>query len=179
MVHLYYGDGKGKTSAAAGMCIRALGRGIPVIFAQFLKDASSGEIRFLEKTAGVKVMHTPHFFGFYKSMSEEEKDKTVSECRELLENVRKMAEDQKKTEENADISLLIVLDEILTAMDRGIFSEDELVDLLRDMPDDMEVVLTGKTAPERLLKEADYASEIKKAAHPYEKGVKARYGIEK
>ncbi len=179
MVHLYYGDGKGKTSAAAGMCIRALGCGVPVIFAQFLKDGSSGETKFLEKTAGVKVMHTPHFFGFYKSMSEEEKDTTASESRELLENILKNAEDLKKTQEKADISLLIVLDEILTAVDRDIFSEKELVEMIRDMPDDIEVVLTGKSASASLLKEADYASEIKKAAHPYEKGVKARYGIEK
>ncbi len=179
MLHLYYGNGKGKTSTAVGMCIRAHYYGTPVIFAQFLKDDSSGEVKFLKNAAGVRVMHTPDFFGFYKKMPEREKTVTGMECRELLKRVSESAKEPWTDRNESEIGCLIVLDEILTALEYGIFTEDEILGFIREVPKDTEIVLTGKTASKKLLMEADYASEIKKIAHPYEKGVRARYGIEK
>ena len=88
MIQLYHGDGKGKTTAAVGICVRARGHNIPVVFAQFLKDGSSGEIKML-KQLGVKVMLPDTFFGFVRSMSEEQLQKTKENYTGFLNDIER------------------------------------------------------------------------------------------
>ncbi len=179
MVHICFGRGKGKTSAAAGMCIRALGNGVPVTIVQFLKDGNSGEMRYLEGDKNVKIFHTKDHFGFWKNMSDTQKEETERQSRELLQSVSKNAGYTEKNDNGAQITGLIVLDEVLTAVGYGIFDSSEIISFIRELPEGVEIVLTGKEAPAELVEAADYITEMRMVKHPFEKGVKARCGVEK
>ncbi|MCR5650138.1 MAG: cob(I)yrinic acid a,c-diamide adenosyltransferase [Lachnospiraceae bacterium] len=179
MVHIYYGNGKGKTSSAAGLCLRAISCGVPVIFVQFLKDGSSGEARFLEERPNVTVLHTKDHFGFWRRMTDAEKEETARQSRELLIQTSGYIRRREIKNTDADISGIIVLDEVLNAVEYGIFDAPEIRDFIKEIPCGYEAVLTGKNAPQALIEEADYVTELKMIKHPYEKGVKARCGVEK
>ena len=166
MLHLLIGPGKGKTSAAVGMALRAAGRGLPVLFVQFLKDGASGEVTALRRVQGVTVRHLPFHCGFTWEMTEEERRKTAAACEALLEEAARSA------------AFLVVLDEALHAVRYGFLSEDEMLDWLQSLPEDIEAVLTGRNPTERLVNAADYISEIRKKKHPFDWGVTARSGVE-
>ena len=194
MIHIYEGNGKGKTSCAAGLALRALGRGIPVIFAQFMKDGSSGEIRMLEQLDHVTVVRPKVFYGFLSRMDREQRQATAEASGQMLaalasrilqhcNDPRKSAETeagQEKTDnkKQAEISTLLVLDEALNAVSYGLLSGSDLLDFLDRIPDDMEVILTGRSSSPELKKKADYITSFDKLKHPYDKGIKARAGIE-
>ena len=163
MLHVIYGDGRGKTTSAAGLALRAAGHGLPVLFIQFLKSDSSGEIRMLRQTKSITVCHAPVHYGFTRSMTEEQKKETAKACRELL---------LKAAESNA---FLIVLDEVLHALSLGLISRSELEPVLEK---DREIVLTGRTAPEWLVGRADYVTKTENLKHPLSKGIRAREGVE-
>ncbi len=181
MIHIYYGDGKGKTSAAIGLCIRAIGHGIPVLFIQFLKDSHSGEIEILQRLPGIHVMHPERHYGFsYRMTQEEKKD---AEWQYLFMLGKALAFQDSINEENAAadffrISCVIVLDEILHAISTRIISERQFMDFLGRIKPSTELVLTGMAANDSLLQRADYITEMKKKKHPFDKGVLARAGIE-
>ena len=179
MIHILYGDGKGKTSAAAGMALRAASYGVRVIFAQFLKDGSSGEIALLKEIPGVMILKATHFFGFTKNMTQEQAGIVSGECRELLEKIRCYFPGADEETRKADISALIVMDEVLNAVDKGLLETGELISFLEDMPEKAELVMTGRKADPELIRRSDYVSEVKKERHPYENGVRARTGVEK
>ena len=191
MLHLITGDGKGKTSAAVGMAARAAGHGIPVLFVQFLKDDSSGEIAALRKIGGVEVLHSPVSYGFTFQMTPQQLAATADACDALLEQAMKSE------------AGLIVLDEVLHALQSGLVSRERLQQLLdlrldccktenarADMKDCCgeersgredafsEIVLSGAAAPSWLMEQADYISEVRKIRHPYDSGVTARRGVE-
>ena len=163
MIHVYEGDGKGKTTASVGLSIRAAGHGFKVLFIQFLKDDSSGEISVLKSIDGITVAHCPVNYGFTFLMSEEQKRETAKEYDKLLDYAV-----------HSDASL-IVLDEVLYAFNAGLIDETRLRKIL-DLK--CEIVLTGRDAPEWLVARADYVSDIKKIKHPFDKGIPARIGIE-
>ncbi len=181
MIQIYCGDGKGKTSAAIGAAIRAAGHGIPVVFAQFLKDDTSGEIEILRSIPGVAVLHAAHNFGFWKSLSEEEQRITIEEGKALLQQVQDTYHRaiRKKADPDAQIDCLIVLDEVMAAMHAGILTESEVLDFIRGVGEQMEVILTGRNPSDGLLELADYVSEVVPKKHPYDRGVVARTGVEK
>ena len=159
--------------------MRALHYGIPVTVAQFLKDGRSGEMRFLEDAENAVILHTRDHFGFFKSMPEKEKEETAIQSRELLKRVKENLERPCGIDEKADIKGLLVLDEILTAVEYGIFDASEIKEFIESLPGGTEVIMTGRNAPGELLEKADYITEYRSLAHPYEKGIKARYGVEK
>lgn len=161
------------------MCLRALGYGIPVIVAQFFKDASSGEMRFLENMENTVILHTKDHFGFFKSMQEKEREETAAQSRELLNRVKESLTDLKEADERADIKALVVLDEILAAVEYGIFDAGQIKDFIAGLPEGTEVIMTGRSAPKELLEAGDYITEYRALGHPYERGIKARYGVEK
>ncbi len=161
------------------MCIRALHYGIPVTVAQFLKDAGSGEMRFLEETENAVILHTRDLFGFFRNMSEKEKEETAIQSMELLQRVKEILEKPCSAVENADIKRLVVLDEILTAVEYGILDVTMVKDFVSSLPVDTEVIMTGRSVPGELLETGDYITEYRALRHPYEKGIKARYGVEK
>jgi len=168
LIHIYCGDGKGKTTAAIGLAIRAAGAGKRVVFAQFFKDGSSSEISVLKAVGNIQAVHCNTVRGFWKRMDDVQKAKASKDYTSFLAEIIMLAKD-------AD---LLVLDEIISACNHGTVTEATVLDFLRDKPNNLEVALTGRGPSETLLKFADYVSEIKKVKHPYDCGIAAREGIE-
>ena len=168
MIHLYTGDGKGKTTAAMGLALRALGRGKRVVCAQFLKGGKSGEILALEKLEGFTRVPTPAQVKFVFQMTKEEKADCAKDCARMLFEAVKDAGD-------ADV---LVLDEICAALTLGMLAQREVLEALDALSARAEIVLTGRDAPAWLSARADYISEIRAVRHPYAQGVPAREGIE-
>ena len=170
MIHIYCGDGKGKTSAAVGLAVRAAGRGRKVLIARFLKSDDSGEVTALAQVTGICVLPCVKAFGFYYRMTEEQK----AEAAEYYGNLFRQACETAVTEGFE----VLVLDELMAACTYRLVEESEVVRFLKDCPDRLEVVMTGRSPSERLIALADYVSEVKMRKHPYEQGVPARKGIE-
>ena len=163
MIQVYIGEGKGKTTASIGLSIRAAGHGFNVLFMQFLKDDSSGEISVLRSISGIEVIHCPVNYGFTFQMTEDQKKETALEYDKMLDKAIE-----------ADV-FLIVLDEAIHALNAGLINQEKLERLLHK---NCEIVLTGRNAPEWLTDRADYVSDIQKIKHPYDERVQARVGIE-
>ena len=168
-VHIYCGDGKGKTSSAVGLAVRASGRGKKVLIVRFLKTEDSGEVEVLRKIPGITVTPCDRTFGFVFRMNEEQKREAGAYFQSRFETAVKTA-----VEDGVD---LLVLDEILASCNYGMVREDDVAEFLRNRPAEMEVVLTGRDPSDRLIALADYVSEIKMVKHPYTQGIGAREGI--
>ncbi|MDR0568560.1 MAG: cob(I)yrinic acid a,c-diamide adenosyltransferase [Spirochaetaceae bacterium] len=164
MIHVYIGDGKGKTTAAIGLSVRAAGRGLAVAVAQFLKSGATGELSSLEKL-GVPVIRSELQLGFTFQMDEETKKRCRQEQTHILERLRA---------ETADV---MVLDEVIDALNTGMLDEAEF--RLFTEACKAELILTGRNPPAWLVEKADYVSEVRKIKHPYDRGICARIGIEK
>lgn len=164
MIQCYYGNGKGKTTAAVGQALRMAGADKKVLFLQFLKDGDSSEIKMLKK-CGIKVLYAkmPQMF---IDIHDPEMIKLVSRLEdELFEQIDESYEG-------------IVLDEILDAIALNLLNEGKVYDCLVSLKETHEVILTGRQPSHKLKPILDYSSEIKKHKHPYDKGIKARKGIE-
>jgi cob(I)alamin adenosyltransferase len=172
LIHIYCGDGKGKTTAAMGLGMRAVGREKKVLLTQFLKDNETGELNSIEKLGtNFEVIKGMPVKKFFKFMSPEEQTITRNEHEERFRSVTKKAID-----ENFD---LLILDEIIASTNLDLVQLDTVVEFLKNKPRGLEVVLTGRNPNEKLVNLADYVSEIKAVKHPYEKGINSRIGIEK
>ena len=165
LLHLYYGDGKGKTTAAMGLALRALGSGKRVIIVQFLKGGQSGEIPLLEQL-GATVYRGKAGQKFVFQMNKAEKAATRA-----LQN-------QNLAAALAQPCDMLVLDETLGAIEAGLLDEDVIAGFLQSRPEQLEVVMTGRYPSDRLVELADYVSRIDKVKHPFDKGIGARAGIE-
>lgn len=170
LVHIYCGDGKGKTTAALGLAVRAAGRGKRVFIVRFLKTDDSGEVSVLRRIPGIRLKPCEKSFGFFFQMTEEQK----REAREYYGKLFREAWEEG-VRERFDV---ILLDEIMAACRYDLVPERELLNALRERPDGLEVVMTGRDPSEKLLESADYVSEVCKRKHPYDLGVGAREGIE-
>lgn len=171
LIHIYEGDGKGKTTAAIGLAVRVAGAGGNVLFTQFLKDGTSSEISVLNKIKGMEVYSCTEKLGFVFRMNKEEKAAAAKVYDRYFEEI-------KKRLLKLDYHLL-VLDEVLDACSTGILQEQKLYTFLMAKQPHLEVVMTGHSCTERLEQLADYYSKITKVHHPYDRGIKARMGIEK
>ena len=169
LIHLYCGDGKGKTTAAAGLSLRAAGAGKHVLFVQFFKTGNSSEIRPLKQLNTVRTLHSEIPHHRFSKMDEAERVQARDDYRRLLQ--------EALAEARGDVDLL-VLDEAVSACNREIISEETLLDFLHTKPERLEVVLTGRNPSDALLSLADYVTEMRKIKHPYDRGVRARRGIE-
>ena len=168
LIHIYCGNGKGKTTAATGLAVRAAGFGKKVVFCQFFKNGSSCEIKSLEKIENIKLLHCKISYGLFSQMNEKEKESAKKDYTELLEKAFILANE-------ADV---LVLDEAISTCNHEIISEERLCKFLLNKPEGIEVVLTGRNPSEKLLSIADYVTEMKKIKHPYDNGINARKGIE-
>jgi cob(I)alamin adenosyltransferase len=168
LIHIYCGDGKGKTTAAIGLSIRALGAGLPVRFVQFFKNGDSSEITVLRHLSGCTVLHSEEQFGRYSRMSTVRREQAREAYRELF----------ARAVENLESVRVLVLDEIISAYRYGMVDQKNLLHLLREKPDSLEIVLTGRDPAPELLELADYVSEIQKVKHPFDQGILGRKGIE-
>lgn len=170
MIHLYCGDGKGKTTAALGLVIRALGSGFRIVFVQFLKNRATGELAVLDGLQGVTVLRGKEGSGFSFSMTEEEKAKTKMLHTENLKAAIALAASEKCD--------MLVLDEAVGAYARDLIDRTLLEEFVQNKPEQLELVLTGRNPAAWMIDCADYVSEIKKRKHPYDRGISARAGIE-
>lgn len=169
MVHIYCGDGKGKTSAALGLALRAAGSGLQVLIVRFLKNDRSGEVEALKQVKGIALVPCRREFGFFWNMTEAEKGEAREYYGALFE------EAWKKACGGYDV---LVLDEIMAAASHGLVDRERLLKALDARPEGLEVVMTGRDPGEDLLSRADYITRMECIRHPYEKGVSARRGIE-
>ncbi len=170
LIHIYCGDGKGKTTAALGLALRCAGRGNKVLFVQFLKSRPTGELASLKYVPNIEIMRGKEIMKFTFQMTEDEKKQVLCEHEQLFNRVIEKCS-------NGKIDLLI-LDEVIGACNTGVFNMSRLIDFMKNKPYSMEIVLTGRDPKQELVDLADYVSEIKKVKHPYDKGIPARSGIE-
>lgn len=166
LVHIYTGDGKGKTTAAVGLACRAAGAGKKVLLVQFLKGSETGELASL-RTLGVHIVRSD-VKKFIPYMTAEEKDDCRGKQQDCLRAARESAAGYD----------LVILDECIGAAAMHMVEEAELVEFVRGKPPETELVLTGRDAPPALVALADYVSDIRCVKHPYDKGVPARKGVE-
>lgn len=169
-VHIYCGDGKGKTSASIGLAVRAAGRGRKVLFVRFLKKEDSGEVEVLRGIPGIVVTPCDREFGFVFRMKPEQRKEAKAYFTERFRCACK--------ESISGGNDVLVLDELVGACNSGMVPEEEAVEFLKNRPDGLEVVLTGRDPSGRLIELADYVSEIRAEKHPFRQGVGAREGIE-
>ena len=170
MIHIYCGDGKGKTTCAFGLALRAAGRGNRVIIAQFLKGADSGERFSIAKVPGVTLLEVPEEVKFSFMMNDEEKARASSRFERELEEAARAA--------RAGECERVVLDECSAAVSTGLLPIKRVTDFLDGCPRELEVVLTGRDPAPELVERADYITEMRKVKHPFDQGVPARKGIE-
>ena len=165
LVHLYWGDGKGKTTAAAGLALRALGRGRRVAVLQFLKDGESGEVEPLQRLGAAVYAGKPEN-GFADRLSEEDqrqvRERQTALLREVMESGCEM----------------LILDEACAACRMGLVDPELLKAAVLRRPAGREVVLTGRNPEAWMLEAADYCTEMRCEKHPYQQGIAAREGVE-
>lgn len=171
LIHIYCGDGKGKTTAAIGLSIRAAGSGMNVIFARFLKDNDSSELKIIKNITNIDLIPCEKEFGFFFTMSNEEKVEAKVFYSNLLMEVINKARLKEYD--------MLVLDEIMAAYNLDLVDKNEFLEFLKNKPQKLEVVMTGRDPDKSLIGLADYVSNIEKVKHPYDNGIVARVGIEK
>jgi cob(I)alamin adenosyltransferase len=166
-VHIYTGDGKGKTTAALGLALRAAGAGMKVFIAQFLKGKASSEFIPLAKLSdSITFAQYGRDCLIKDKPTEEDKDLALRGLKEASEAV---------VSEKYD---LVILDEVIVAVLFDLLSLDDLLDLIKKKPDHVELVFTGRKAHPKLIEAADLVTEMKEIKHYYTQGVLARAGIE-
>jgi cob(I)alamin adenosyltransferase len=165
LIHVYTGNGKGKTTAALGLAVRAAGHNRKVVFIQFIKGISTGELLFVKKYKAFDIVRTSTGNALKK-----QDEQLRNEAQKTLAYAGKAI-----TDGNYD---LIVLDEICFALHRGLLDIGQVLELLDNKPDNLELVLTGRNAPKELIERADLVTEMSLIKHPYNEGIAARKGIE-
>jgi cob(I)alamin adenosyltransferase len=168
LIQVYTGDGKGKTTAAIGLAVRALGHGMRVLLVRFLKpeDPRSGEIVFLEGTPGLEVLSS----GIGIIGGKAERDSVKQSVRQTFALAR-----EKVSGGGFDLA---VFDEINNAIHRGYLPISDVLSLLDAAPAGIELVLTGRNAPEQVLTRAHLVTRMEMVKHPFKQGIAAREGIE-
>ena len=167
-IQIYTGNGKGKTTAAIGLAIRAAGHNKHCFIGQFMKGREYGEIKTLRKIPQIEIEQ----FGISKCITKEEvtEEYKKKSKKALQKCVSKMLSGKYE---------IIVLDEINVAVWFGLITEKDVLDLIEKKPENVELILTGRYAPESIIEKADLVTEMKNIKHYYDKGVNARDGIEK
>lgn len=164
ILHIYHGNGKGKTTAATGLAIRAAGADLKVCFVQFLKNGTSSEINILKQINNIEYLYCDKCGKFTFQMNDSEKALITSGNNLILE---------KAFGSDADV---IILDEFLDVYNLDVVDRSSAEKYILNT--NREIILTGRNPSEIFLDHADYISEIKSVCHPYEKGIRARRGIE-
>jgi len=199
LVHVYTGLGKGKTSASMGLALRAVGQGLKVYIIQFMKGgAYTGELisakNFLPNADFVqygkpcikedKQLKLMGFDSGYTYFDYVRDDIKCGDCRHCFlndEEQRKFVEDAfertRKITSSGDYDM-VILDEINLAVHFGFLNVDKVVELVKNKYEKIELILTGRHAPPKIIGLGDYVSEMKLIRHPFQKGIRARRGIE-
>ena len=168
MIQIYCGEGKGKTSAAAGAAIRAAGQGLQVYFIQFMKGNESGEITILEKLEGITVKRLRKEYPFYKDMNAQEREAITKEHNELLNGLMEIDDDE---------NTMMILDELTYPVKYHLINEEAVRRFLKEKRK-TELIITGRDPWEEVLNMASCITECKKIRHHFDQGIPARRGIE-
>ena len=168
LIHIYTGNGKGKTTAATGVIVRALGQGQKVLLARFLKaeKPESGEIKLLKQHPGITILTAG--VGIIGKMPEQDV---------IVKSVVETFAAAKELVLSGDFDLA-VFDEINNSMHNGYIETDEIKKLIADRPEHVNLVLTGRNAPAEIQELADLVTSMEKIKHPYDAGIMARKGLE-
>lgn len=168
MIHLYCGMGKGKTTAACGLCVRAIGSGLRVLFVQFFKNGTSSEIKALSSLNGVETVYSSQYYGRFKTMTEEQKAKIQVSYNDLMQDIIRRSAQYD----------MIILDEAVSAYMYGMIDNDTMLSFLKQEGQKREIILTGREPEPELIALADYVTDMRKIKHPFDRGITARKGIE-
>lgn len=170
LIHIYCGDGKGKTTAAIGLAVRAAGAGMRVRFVQLLKGNDTSELNSLKLIPNITIDRCDEDYGFTFTMSEEEKAKITACHNRILLRAFELAQ-------SGEIDLLII-DEFNAAYAYGLVYKELAERIVLNKPEALELVITGRNPDKRFVEAADYVSEIQAVKHPFKSGISARKGIE-
>ena len=165
-IQVYTGSGKGKTTAALGLALRALGASLKVYIGQFIKDGNYSEVKTLRKLRNIKIEQ----FGRGCFIKGKPKEKDIICAKKGLETIKKIISKR--------LYDIIILDEINIAQHFKLISTEDVINVLKNKPNNTEIILTGRYAPKKILNRADLITDMKEIKHYYKKGVKARRGIE-
>lgn len=171
LIHIYEGDGKGKTTTCVGLTVRCAGSGRKVVFSQFLKDNKSSELNILRQIENVTVVTCEKTFGFVFKMTDEQKAQAREAYSDHLKNVIDTA-----VKIDAD---MLVMDEMIATYNYNLVDREYLLEFLKNKPEKLEVVMSGREPAKELVEIANYVSQVKKVKHPFDEGIAARVGIEK
>jgi cob(I)alamin adenosyltransferase len=168
LVQVYTGNGKGKTSAAFGLALRAIGRGLKVYIIQFIKGGFDyGELYIVDKLPNL----TLKAFGRGQFITSKPPDKMdVALAEEALSLAKKVVESGEYD--------MVILDEINVALNLKLISLEKVLELIKNKPKHVELVLTGRYAPGEIIEVADLVTEMREIKHPYKKGYPARMGVD-
>jgi len=166
LIQVYTGNGKGKTTAALGLSLRAAGAGLRVYIGQFIKGKDYSELKALRKIKNIKVEQ----FGRGCFIKNPPAKKDIELAKQGLEKIKKIISQR--------IYDMVILDEINIVLKLKLLELRDVIGLIEKTPKNLELILTGRGAPRQILNIADLVSEIKEAKHYFRKGVKARKGIE-
>lgn len=170
LIHVYHGEGKGKTTASVGLAVRAAGNGKKIIFLQFLKGSISHETDVLQKINGITVLRNTKDFGFINTMTPAEISELTAMHNDNLNKALSFVEERK-----CDV---LILDEICAAYELNVIEKSVIDSIVLNKPLHLELVLTGRNPDRLFLDNADYITEMKKERHPFDKNIMAREGIE-
>ncbi|NLT15181.1 MAG: cob(I)yrinic acid a,c-diamide adenosyltransferase [Clostridiales bacterium] len=170
LIHVYYGYGKGKTTAALGLALRASGSGKKVVIVQFLKESNTSELNNLRLLPNITVLRGTAGKAFVRDMTPEQLEKT----KHLQDANLKKALDIVSSG-GCD---LLILDEALDAYQLGLLDCALFLDLVTNKPEALELAITGHKPVDAIISRADYVTEMVKIKHPYDNGIKARKGVE-
>ena len=187
--HVYYGTGKGKTTAAIGLAVRAAGAGCHVLFCQFLKSTETAELSVLKPLPGVQVLRPEGHYPFTRHMKEEDRLAITAEHGRILDQIRMILkqpaaapdpsgtfQDRTDGDPGSELPVLVVLDELAWAYHYELIDREQVLSLLDT--EKAEFVITGRIRVPELIERADYVTELKEEKHPYQRGIAARKGIE-
>lgn len=167
-IQVYTGNGKGKTTAALGLSIRAAGAGLKVFIAQFIKMGLYSEIKALEKFSG---QITVEQFGLGRFIKGKPSKEDIEAAHKGIAKVKSLMNSSKYD--------IIVLEEANSASSCGVISVEDILDIIASKPDNIELIITGRGADPKVIEKADLVTEMKEIKHYYNNGVQARVGIEK
>lgn len=207
MIQLYTGDGKGKTTAAVGQAVRAVGSGYRVMFCQFMKGGETGELEVLKELSQVEIYRCEREFPFFNAMTDWDKEEITEIHNEIIRNIIRRFDGLNNTGNistngSGAVGLMVVLDEITYPLNWGLIDVNLFKDLVGKVKvlyneksggggeengisnineenlSRVELVLTGREPDRFILENADYITEMKKLRHPFDWGIQARKGIE-
>jgi len=166
MIHIYTGNGKGKTTAGIGLAVRAAGAGLKVFIGQFLKKNNSGEFKVLKSIKNITIEQ----FGLDCQIKKQFTDRDKLKAEQSLVKIEGIIAGGAYD--------VIILDEIIVCVSVGLLKKDRIISIMKSYPADVELIMTGRNACQSIIKYADLVSEIKERKHYFQTGLKARRGIE-